>query len=62
MSEPETEMIMFRAPKGTLKAIDQFIDDETAKVDSRISRSDALRTIIDDWLMGHGYFPLDEED
>lgn len=39
--------------KEQLLALDEFIADQSAP----LNRGEALRLILEDWLIGHGYLP-----
>lgn len=53
----DTEEVASRLPRDLLDGIDRFTAEETDKP----GRAEAVRRIIRDWLMGHGYLPVEDE-
>lgn len=49
----DSEQLNFRVPRADLDAIDAFAASEM----DQPSRPEAVRRILRDWLIGHGYLP-----
>jgi metal-responsive CopG/Arc/MetJ family transcriptional regulator len=52
----ETPRVPVRLAYDLIAGVDTFAAEE------KINRSDAIRTIIRDWLIGHGYLEAPPED
>lgn len=56
----DSERVDTRILRDDLVGLDKFSADTMANPDAPISRPEAIRRILRDWLVGHGYLPLDE--
>ncbi|SFV28002.1 hypothetical protein SAMN05216456_0412 [Devosia crocina] len=45
-----------------LAGVERFIADQDRPPHGRMSREEAIATIVSDWLMGQGYLPLPGDD
>lgn len=45
-------------PQRLLDALDQWRSEQAPPID----RDDAVRQILEDWLIGHGYLPHDPDE
>ena len=55
--EVDTEQVAVRMPRDLLDGIDAFSAEEPDKP----GRPEALRRIVRDWLIGHGYLAYEDE-
>jgi hypothetical protein len=51
----DTDQVNFRIDRPSLDGIDAFAADENPP----LKRPEAIRRILRDWLIGHGYLPPD---
>lgn len=49
----DTERVVARLPRDLLDGVDRFASEESDKP----GRAEAVRRIMRDWLIGHGYLP-----
>lgn len=54
----EAERIDIHLSADTLAAVDQFMLEQ----DPKLARKPAIEHIIQDWLIGHGYLPFEDND
>lgn len=54
--------IVTRVHDDLLAPLDAFAADHSANPDAPIGRPEAVRRIIRDWLLGHGYLPASSEE
>lgn len=51
----DSDRIVVRAQRAELDALDKFASDQDINTDAPIGRPEAIRRILRDWLVGHGY-------
>lgn len=54
----DTELLRARVSRDILDGIDRFAAEE----EDKLTRPEALRRIVRDWLIGHGYLALHDEE
>lgn len=51
----DSELVRSRIERAELDALDSFAADNDANDDAPLGRPEAIRRIVRDWLIGHGY-------
>ena len=51
----DSELLRSRVDREVIVALEQFAIDTDANADAPIQRPEAIRRILRDWLVGHGY-------
>ena len=57
----DSELVRFRAERSMLEGIDRFANDKELHADGPLKRAEAVRRIIQDWLIGSGYIRGDAD-
>lgn len=55
----DSELLRFRVDRPVIDALDRFTLDSAANEDAPLERPEAIRRILRDWLIGHGYLKTD---
>lgn len=58
----DSELVRSRVERAELDGIDAFARDAVINPDAPIGRPEAIRRIVRDWLIGHGYISTGADD
>lgn len=54
-------MVSIALNKELLAGLDRFIEERDRPPHGRMTREEALATIVGDWLMGQGFVPMPDD-
>ena len=60
--EKTSEVLSFVADRWMVEALDEFAAEPALNMDEPLTRADALRIILEEWLVTNAYVPLREQD
>lgn len=58
----DSDQVGVRMSIDVFCAIDEFRADKTLNPDGPVGRPEAIRRIVRDWLIGHGYLPAGTDE